>query len=431
MICIKVDVVIIGVGSVGMIVYCVVKVYIDSIVVIEGGVYGIICVRVGCMLSKLFISVVDVVYMLVLVLSFGVMFGVIKVDGWEVMVWVCCECDCFVGFVVELVEVWLEEYCLCGKVMFFFFYEFLVGLFIIVEVDCIVVVIGFSFFVLEGWCEMLGDWFFVNDDVFEWIDLFSLVVVVGSGVIGFELVQVLYCFGVMVCFYGCSWFIGLLSDLVVVVEVMCIFFEEVFVSLGVKVIFLCMEDGCVLVVFEDFEGVCSIEIFDFLIVVIGCKFNMFGIGLDKVGIGLDSYGLFMVDCVIGQSICLYIFVVGDVNGMVDIFYEVVDDGCIVGDNVGCYLNVCFCLCRVLLGIVFFNFQIVMVGVIFWQLIESGVVFEVGEVLFVDQGCSWVMLENYGVICVYVDSVIGIFLGVEMVGLLVEYIGYLFLWSVQW
>lgn len=427
---IKVDVAIIGAGSAGMTAYRAAKAHTDSILVIEGGVYGTTCARVGCMPSKLLISAADAAHMLALAPSFGVMPGAIKVDGREVMARVRRERDRFVGFVVESVEAWPEEHRLRGKATFLSPHELLVGSSTIVEADRIVVATGSSPFVPEGWRETLGDRLLVNDDVFEWTDLPSSVAVVGSGVIGLELAQALHRLGVTVRLYGRSRLIGPLSDPVVAAEATRIFSEEVPVSLGAKVTPSRTEDGRVLVVSEDSEGVRSTETFDFLIAATGRKPNMLGIGLDKAGIGLDSYGLPMVDRATGQSTCPHIFVAGDANGMADILHEAADDGRIAGDNAGRYPNVRPRPRRAPLGIVFSNPQIAMAGATFRQLTESGAAFEVGEASFADQGRSRVMLENHGVIRVYADSATGTFLGAEMVGPSAEHIGHLLSWSVQ-
>lgn len=117
MMLIDVDVVIIGVGIVGMSVYLCVKVYIVFVLLIEGGVYGMMCVWVGCMFSKLLIVVVEVVYQVCYVDCFGVRVDVV-IDGVVVMVCVWCEWDCFVGFVLESIDVMLEGDCLMVKVSF-------------------------------------------------------------------------------------------------------------------------------------------------------------------------------------------------------------------------------------------------------------------------------------------------------------------------
>ena len=148
---IKVDVAIIGAGSAGMTAYRAAKAHTDSIVVIEGGVYGTTCARVGCMPSKLLISAADAAHMLALAPSFGVMPGAIKVDGREVMARVRRERDRFVGFVVESVEAWPEEHRLRGKATLLSPHELLVGSSTIVEADRIVVATGSSPFVPEGW----------------------------------------------------------------------------------------------------------------------------------------------------------------------------------------------------------------------------------------------------------------------------------------
>ncbi len=56
----KVDVAIIGAGTAGMTAYRQAREHTDNLLVIESGVYGTTCARVGCMPSKLLIAAAEV-----------------------------------------------------------------------------------------------------------------------------------------------------------------------------------------------------------------------------------------------------------------------------------------------------------------------------------------------------------------------------------
>ncbi|SVB18332.1 uncharacterized protein METZ01_LOCUS171186, partial [marine metagenome] len=55
----KVDVAVIGAGSAGMPAFRAARKHSENVVLIEGGVYGTTCARVGCMPSKLLIAAAE------------------------------------------------------------------------------------------------------------------------------------------------------------------------------------------------------------------------------------------------------------------------------------------------------------------------------------------------------------------------------------
>ena len=59
MIPIRVDVAIIGAGTAGMSAYRAARAHANSVLLIEGGIYGTTCARVGCMPSKLLIAAAE------------------------------------------------------------------------------------------------------------------------------------------------------------------------------------------------------------------------------------------------------------------------------------------------------------------------------------------------------------------------------------
>src|SRR5580698_7600824 len=102
---VHIDVAIIGAGSAGLPAYRAAKAAGASAVLIEGGVYGTTCARVGCMPSKLLIAAAEAAHAARYTAPFGVhVDGAIRVDGREVMARVKRERDRFVGFVVESTE---------------------------------------------------------------------------------------------------------------------------------------------------------------------------------------------------------------------------------------------------------------------------------------------------------------------------------------
>ena len=113
------DVAIIGAGTAGMSAYRAAKAHTDAVLLIEGGVYGTTCARVGCMPSKLLIAAAEAAHGVTQAPAFGVMSASPpRIDGRAVMARVRSERDRFVGFVTEAVESWPAEHRLQGMARF-------------------------------------------------------------------------------------------------------------------------------------------------------------------------------------------------------------------------------------------------------------------------------------------------------------------------
>ena len=115
---INVDVAIIGAGTAGMSAYRAALAHTKNVLVIEAGVYGTTCARVGCMPSKLLIAAAEAAHSAQHAAPFGVVVDSVKVDGQAVMKRVREERDRYVGFVVDSVESWPAEHRLLGHARF-------------------------------------------------------------------------------------------------------------------------------------------------------------------------------------------------------------------------------------------------------------------------------------------------------------------------
>src|SRR5205085_6037286 len=95
------DVAVIGAGTAGLAAYRAVKAAGKRALIIEGGVYGTTCARVGCMPSKLLIAPAEAAHGVERFAAFGITLDAApRIDGKAVMARVRRERDRFVGFVV-------------------------------------------------------------------------------------------------------------------------------------------------------------------------------------------------------------------------------------------------------------------------------------------------------------------------------------------
>src|SRR3954468_11679733 len=96
-----VDVAVIGGGTAGLAAYRAAPAVSERVLMIEGGIHGTTCARVGCMPSKLLIAAGEAAHHARNAGPFGVHAGKVEVHGAEVMARLRSERDRFVGFVVE------------------------------------------------------------------------------------------------------------------------------------------------------------------------------------------------------------------------------------------------------------------------------------------------------------------------------------------
>jgi dihydrolipoyl dehydrogenase len=418
-----VDVAVLGAGTAGLAAFRAAVAVSRNVVLIEGGIVGTTCARVGCMPSKLLLAAAEAAQHARHSQPFGVRCTV-EVDGRAVMDRVRRERDRFVGFVVAGVEAIPEADKLRGYARFAAPGVLDVGS-TRVHARAIVVATGASPFV-PAMFEGAGDRLVVNDDVFGWESLPESVAVFGAGVIGLELGQALHRLGVRVRVFGHGGRVGQLSDPVVRAMALAAFREEFPVDPDAKVHSLRRRAGGVEVHFEDEAGRLEVETFAYCLAATGRRPNLSRLSLEKAGVELDPKGVPLFDRATLQSGDAPVFIAGDVNEDVPLLHEAADEGTIAGDNAARFPRVTPGLRRSPLAITFSDPQIATVGSTFASL--AGRPFAVGEVNFEDQGRSRIMLQNRGVLRMYATR--ERFLGAEMAAPRAEHLGHLLAWAHQ-
>ena len=433
-----VDVAVIGAGTAGLAAYRTAAAVTERVVMIEGGIHGTTCARVGCMPSKLLIAAGEAAHHAEHAAPFGV-HATVEVDGRAVMDRVRRERDRFVGFVLEGVEEIPEDHKVQGRARFVAPGELEVDgpdgkVIRRIKARSVVIATGSSPFVPPMF-DGLKDRLVVNDDVFAWDALPSSVAVFGAGVIGLELGQALSRLGVRVTMFGQSGTIGPLTDPAVKASALAAFSEEMtlYPDGGVREVRR-VEEG-VEVAFVGLDGEPQVETFEYALVAAGRKPNLRGIGLEHAGVRLDAKGTPVFDRMTLQCEAVEggqaapVFIAGDANDDVPLLHEASDEGRIAGENAARYPTVTAGHRRSLLAITFTEPQLAIAGATFASLPDEGELV-VGEVSFVNQGRSRIMLQNRGIGHVYADRVTGRFLGAELVGPRVEHIGHLLAWAHQ-
>ena len=423
------DVVIIGAGTAGMSAHRAALAHTEDVLVIESGVYGTTCARVGCMPSKLLIAAAEAAHGVEKAPAFGVHASGLRIDGRAVMKRVREERDRFTSFAVEDVEAWPASHRLKGRARFIDAHTLQVDEHTLIKARRIVIATGSRPRIPPGWKEALGDRLIVNDDVFDWQDLPASVAVFGAGAIGLELAQALHRLGVRVRLFGKNGKVGPLTDPELAAKALAIFANALPLAADAKAPDVGREGDEVVVTWHE-AGQRHTERFDWLLAATGRQANVDELALDKTGLPLDEHGQPVFDRCTGRIGDSHVFIAGDAGDDRPLLHEAAAEGRIAGDNAGRHPDVRVNPRTTPLSVVFSDPQFAMVGRSHRQLTDDKVSFAAGGVAFEDQGRSRVRLVNQGGLKLYGEHGSGRLLGAEMVGPEAEHLAHLLAWAVQ-
>ena len=424
----KVDVAVIGAGSAGLPAFRAARRHTENIVLIEGGIYGTTCARVGCMPSKLLIAAAEAAHSIETASKFGVYTSKPIINGHDVMRRVRSERDRFVGFVLESVESidpkhhfrahahFLDDHTIQAEEKIF-------------EAKSVVIATGSSPKLMPMF-DGLGERLVVNDDIFDWETLPESVAVFGPGVIGLELGQALHRLGVRIRIFGLSGSLKPLSDMGIRNYAENLFKAEFPLDTKANILGLELENDQVKICFVDCKnGEEKEEFFDFLLAATGRFPNVNDLGLENTKLELDSLGVPLFNSATMQCGNSSIFIAGDVNNDLPLLHEAADEGEIAGDNAGRFPDIKTGLRRSPVTVVFCDPQIAIVGDS-WNELEGKGNVVTGKVSFEGQGRSRIILKNKGLMHVYADRNSGLFLGSEFIGPHAEHLAHLMSWAHQ-
>ena len=424
----KVDVAVIGAGSAGLPAFRAAHMHTENVVLVEGGIYGTTCARVGCMPSKLLIAAAEAAHSIENASKFGVYSSKPIINGQDVMRRVRSERDRFVGFVLESVENIDPKHNYRGHARFLDDHTIQLEDKII-EAKSVVIATGSSPKLMPMF-DGLGERLVVNDDIFDWETLPESVAVFGPGVIGLELGQALHRLGVRIRIFGLSGSLKPLSDMGIKSYAENLFKEEFPLDTKAKIQGLELEYGQVKISFVDpNNGEEKEELFDFLLAATGRSPNVNDLGLENTELELDSLGVPLYNSATMQCGNSSIFIAGDVNNDLPLLHEAADEGQIAGDNAGRFPDIKAGLRRSPVTVVFCDPQIAIVGDS-WSELEGNENVVTGKVSFEGQGRSRIILKNKGLMHIYADRNSGLFLGSEFIGPHAEHLAHLMSWAHQ-
>jgi dihydrolipoamide dehydrogenase len=420
----KVDVAIIGAGSAGLAARREVAKTTDSWVVIDDGILGTTCARVGCMPSKVLIQSADDFARRKKFAEQGILGAEnLSIDTDITIRHVRSLRDRFVRGVSSGMASWMTDDNLIRKRAKFIDKNTLDLGDEKIWAKTIIIATGSTPFIppiLKDHKEFL----LTTDFLFEQEHLPKNIAVIGLGVIGIELGQALSKLDLNILGVARREMIAGVSDPEILEYVVRKFDEQLDLS---------------------FEGVQKVEVVgdqlkistgkreflaDKVLVTTGRSPNLASLNLDCLGVKLNKKGIpnhskttFQIE---GAE---NIYLPGDVNGDKPILHEASDEGRIAGFN-ATRDEVTHFQTRTPLEVTFCDPNIASAGMKYQEIKDAGIDFQFGKVLFEGQGRSIVKLKEIGMLKVFGETKTGKILGAEMFGPDAEHIAHLMAWVIS-
>lgn len=420
----KVDVAIIGAGSAGLSARRQVVKKTNNYVVIDDGILGTTCARVGCMPSKVLIQVAEDFNRRSKFSEEGIYGGEnLSLNTKEVMQHVRKLRDRFVRAVSSGMATWTNDDVLIRKRASFIDDHTLDLGDEKIQADKIIIATG-SRPVIPKELEEYKEFLINTDHFFELEELPKSMAVIGLGVIGIELGQALHRLGVNVLGIARRKIIAGVTD----PEVREYVTDKFAVKMNItyKGIQTIERVGDQLKITTDLGE----TLVDKVLVTAGRKANVDNMGLENIGCTLDSRGI--------PEFCSetfkikekpHLFIVGDVSGQRPILHEASDEGNIAGLNAVADSHTPFKV-RTALEVTFSDPNIAAVGMKYTDLKNQGIAFSEGKVSFEGQGRSIVKLKEIGLLKVYGETKTGKLLGAELFAPDGEHLAHLLAWVIS-
>lgn len=418
----KYDVAIIGAGTSGLTARREVMKVTDNYVVIDDGILGTTCARVGCMPSKVLIQVAEDFHRRHSFNEEGILNGEeLGLDSAKVMSHVQKLRDRFVRGVTGSMKSWEDTHLKRKRAVFIDEHTLDLGDEKI-QADKIIIATGSSPFIPKE-LEEYKDFLITTDQIFEEEKLPESIAVIGLGVIGIELGQAFSRLGVKTLGIARRRNIAGITDPKVNEYITSYFEKNMNISFsGIDKVE--KHGDKVLIKSADKE-----LITDKILVTTGRAPNLKSLKLENAKIEVNEKGIPLFD---ERTFSLksqeHIFLAGDVNTLRPILHEASDMGRIAGFN-AVKSKKEFSL-RAPLAVTFSDPNIAMAGQSYKKLKEAKIDFEVGEVLFEGQGRSIVKLKEVGMLRIYGEKKTGKILGAELMAPSAEHLAHLISWAIQ-
>jgi dihydrolipoamide dehydrogenase len=407
------DVVIVGAGTAGLAALREVRKRTDNFVIINDGPWGTVCARVGCMPSKALIEAANAFHRRTSFDEFGIR-GTesLTIDIAAALRRVRRLRDGFVSSTLKATSD-LGDRAISGRARLLGVGKLEVNGRIL-HANSIVLATGSRPVMPERW-RALGGKLLTTDSLFEQESLPPRMAVLGMGPVGVEMAQALSRLGIDITAFSKNKNIARLSDPEVNAAAIRLLGEEFSLQMGEKAD-LHMDSNQLRVSTKTTEVACG-----GVLVALGRRPNIDGLGLETLGMEIDEHGLPPVDPYTMQIADLPVFLAGDANQQAPILHEAADEGHIAGINALHPKPFSFRR-RTPLAIVFSEPGIATVGKRFESLDSRQIL--IGTACFETQARARMAQRNHGILRLYAQRENGKLLGAEMVVPAAEHMAHL-------
>ena len=399
------DAIIIGAGSAGLAALREVRKQTEQFLIVNDGPYGTTCARVGCMPSKLLIEAANAYHRRHTFEAFGITgSSALAVDIPAVLRRLRRLRDEFVAGTARITDE-LGERSIAGRAQLLSSTQVQVNG-QTYQAKSIILAPG-SKPVLPPAMQALGDRVLTTDTLFEQTTLGPRMAVIGMGPIGIEMAQALGRMGIEVHGYALNDQLGGLSDPGVNAELRQALEANITLHIGAEATLHAVDGGI------EVRSGTHRTVVDQVLVAIGRRPQLQGLGLDTLGVALDQHGMPPVNPKTMQVGDLPVYLAGDAHNHRPLLHEAADEGHIAGLNAMAPAPQCFER-RTPLGIVFSDPSAAVVGQGLGALQkQNGLQFVTGSVSFERQGRARAGQRNEGRLSVYADAASGRLLGAEI------------------
>lgn len=405
------DTLIIGAGSAGLAALREVRKRTDHFLLVNAGPYGTTCARVGCMPSKLLIEAANAYHHRHTFEAFGITgSSALAADIPAVLRRLRQLRDEFVAGTVHITDA-LGEKSITGHARLLGPQQVQVNG-QTYHAQSLVLATGSHPVLPAPWQalrEQLGDnRILTTDTLFEQATLGPRMAVIGMGPLGIEMAQALARLGIAVHGYAKKEWLGGLSDPAINLALRQALESELVLHIGDEATLHAAAGGGIEVRAGDHRTVV-----DQVLVAMGRRPNLQGLGLETLGVALDQHGLPDINPHSMQIGDLPVYLAGDANSIHPLLHEAVDEGHMAGMNAAADTPRCFQR-RTPLAIVFSAPNAAVVGQSHAALQkQDGLQTVTGSVDFARQGRARAGQRNQGRLHVYADASTGRLLGAEM------------------
>lgn len=420
------DIIIIGAGTAGQAAYKEAIKHTSNILIVNHGPWDTTCARVGCMPSKVLISVANQLHDAQSLDQIGITTH-LHLDSKKIMLHVQKLRNKFTQAALKDVARWDSAHKISGQAHFIDVQTIEINQ-QLYQARSFILAVGSTPSFDQQWKQELGQKLITSDEVFELEQLPQSIAVIGSGVIALELAQALQRLGVKTTIFARSRKVGTLTSPLLQKMAQELLSQEIDIKFEILPTQVRNSKDGVQIVYQE-HGQKHNLVADYLLVATGRRTLLNTLRLENIDAQFTDLKNLPVHPETKQLAHYPIFIVGDAHTKTPIQHEAAHEGR------SAVLN-CLNLKQIKnirnltpIGIVFCEPEMAIVGLSFKQLESDKIPFVTGYVSYAQQGRAQVLGKNYGALEVYIHAESRKILGAELLMTSAEHLAHLLCWMI--